>query len=231
MRRRLWGDSLRMLHSTRPSSNCTAAVSLGFTVRASDPGEYVAALPRLAAVIAVERGDHGGPVSQVAGELPAAAVRHPNGCEEAAGLQLNAVAGSGGNDAPGIPQVEVAEHGRDLTRGGKGLAVVHAAHVQDACVAVAEEQMHGAAVRVVARVRHHHAVAERARAEVILRDDALRGEPCPPAIQAAAQKDIAAVPVASSPSAGLSAGEDHAARRAENAGYSVIVVAARTGLE
>ncbi len=159
------------------------------------------------------------------------AERQPDGHQKAAVLQLNAVPGSGRDDAPVISRTEGVESRGDLDRRREGLAVVAAVHVEDAHVLDAEKEVHGSVTVgdgdgvVVSDVGglpllaldRHRVAYDGARH---LPDRAERRKICP-AVRTSPHHNIDGVPIPPGIAPSLGIDQDRAAVRHHDAGDTV----------
>ena len=150
----------------------------------------------------------------------AAAVRHPDGYDEASVLKLNAVPGSRGDDAPGILFAEGCEYICDFSGVGPRGAVVFALHVKYAGVVVTIEGVYCA----VFAVGDHDEVADGTFAICVATGDNGGRVPGLTIVCAAPHKHVIAVPIAASAASRLRRGEEDVVLRTEDARYAVDVI-------
>ena len=150
----------------------------------------------------------------------AAAVRHPDGYDEASVLKLYAVPGSSGYDAPGILFAEGCECICDFSGVGPCGAVVFALHVEDAGVVVTVEGVYCA----VFAVGDHDEVADGAFAIRVATGDDGERLPGLTIVCTAPHDHVIAIPIAASAASGLCCGEEDVVLRTEDARYAVDVV-------
>ena len=150
----------------------------------------------------------------------AAAVRHPDGYDEASVLKLDAVPGSSGYDAPGILFAEGCECICDFSGVGPCGAVVFALHVKYAGVVVTIEGVYCA----IFAVGDHDEVADGTFAICVATGDNGGWLPGLTTICTAPHKHVVAIPIAASAASRLCRGEEDVVLRAEDARYAVDVV-------
>ena len=146
-------------------------------------------LPRLAVVVAVDRGDGGRSV------IPVLAIGEPNRNHEATVFELNAVPRTGGDGLPIILLAEGVKRRRDVHGLAPGQAIVGAAHGEAACVIDTVEELNGSRLAIhngdgiVYRLLVGTDVIFFVRIafeSYAMMGDVLRGLPCLPAISRAA---------------------------------------------
>ena len=187
----------------------------------------LATLPGQSAVIAVDRRHIGRAVAQLAGpEFGTLPGRHPDRHDQSSARQLDAMARSGGDDTPGISSTQRLQAVRDLDRFVEIDAVVLADHVENTCVVVAKEGMD----RAVA-VSNQNKVADRPVAVVSMGDNELRRLPGIAAVHAAPHEDVIVRPVSAGLTSRFDAGQDDAVSGADDAGYTIVVIAAGSCFE
>jgi hypothetical protein len=96
----------------------------------------IAALPGIAVIVAVDNGNAGRPMGVSAG-----AGRKPNGNDQSAVDELDAVARPRGKDIPVVVAFELVEGRRDLGRLRECFAVIVAAQIKAAAIFDADEEM------------------------------------------------------------------------------------------